>query len=321
LNRDPLNWPDVPADIEQRLADLRQRADDAHAQLLPLLDAQQEARQRRGFAATRLKSLKDGQRFAWKEAPDAGGWEPSTDPGIKEQERIIAQATREIERLERLIDERSTAHQEARGIAGSVSAYLLQLGAPSAWFRLDAAIEVAPRKNESLADAVESRRRRRRELQNDRQKVITAPYPSSLLKEKARAEIDALAERGRPQVSLYGHRIEWPSVPVHVRWTDGGGTGGTADAVGIAVWANRHAITEAIEREIDEIADDAAALTDAQRSKALSDIDRDTLHAEREEEGFIRLSEQAGTPIARRGNHDPRAVLDLCGTLPAKDII
>jgi hypothetical protein len=68
-------------------------------------------------------------------------------------------------------------------------------------------------KGETVLDAVERLRRRGRELKADLHRIEGAPYPSSHAKAKCRAEIEALAARGAPDVTnLIEHdgKIEWP---------------------------------------------------------------------------------------------------------------
>jgi hypothetical protein len=66
------------------------------------------------------------------------------------------------------------------------------------------AVEVEPpklNKGETVVDAIERHRRRVRELRADLHRIESAPYPSSYAKQRMRAQIGQLAQRGAPSVS------------------------------------------------------------------------------------------------------------------------
>ena len=56
-------------------------------------------------------------------------------------------------------------------------------------------------KGQTLVDFIEQVRRRGRELQADLHRIRSAPFPSNHAKQQARAQIEALAERGTPSAS------------------------------------------------------------------------------------------------------------------------
>ncbi|WP_316399270.1 hypothetical protein [Bradyrhizobium sp. 33ap4] len=64
-----------------------------------------------------------------------------------------------------------------------------------------------------LTTAIEARRRRLRELQSDLQRTRCAPWPSPDRKQAMIAQVEALAEAGRPDVNgsvAYAEDVRWP---------------------------------------------------------------------------------------------------------------
>ena len=176
--------------------------------------------------------------------------------------------------------------------------------------------ELAPndpplRKGETLQAAIDARRRRVSELKADLEQVKLAPWPSALTKARARAQLDELAKRGRPDVFALVERfdlISWPLLPkLDVLQPT------MVDTSALMAWAMGPVLVAAVEREIDELSDDDKALTAEQRSARMSEILAEILAVERDEEAFIEKSEAQGTSIAasRPRMLIPRAVLGV----------
>ena len=111
---------------------------------------------------------------------------------------------------------------------------------------------------------------------------------------------------------------EWPQVYSH-QIVEGlaGGSAATVsiesvDCVAVMAWMHKDAMIAAFNRDIAELADDAAALTTAERTKREREILAAILTAERLEE---MLCEQTGAP--RRPDADARAILQLADSSPA----
>jgi hypothetical protein len=169
--------------------------------------------------------------------------------------------------------------------------------------------------------AIEDRRRRRRELIEDLKQVKAAPWHSAIAKERLRAEIDALAKDGTPDCAPLIDRngnVRWPTSQTFVR---SGGAGLASidllNPVAAMAWLFRDQIVAALDLQIDSLADDQNALTQQQRAEKESEIGRDILFVEREEEALIRIASGKGMAILRRVDADPRAVLGLADFMPA----
>jgi hypothetical protein len=201
--------------------------------------------------------------------------------------------------------------------------------------RIVAAPTVNPRlpKNGDLRAEVERVRREIAKFNADLREVEAAPHPSALAKSRARQTVEALAERGRPDVSgMIQHgetNPEWPSLSLRVGLSAsvamaqathpvvGLGHADHADALALVAWLHRDALIARIETEIDDYADDAKALTDEERAAKVAKIKSTILAAEREEEAIIRLIERDGAEFERRVDADPRAVLSIGSEAPA----
>ena len=76
-------------------------------------------------------------------------------------------------------------------------------------------------------------------------------------------------------------------------------------------WLARDQLVERLEAEIDELADDGAALDTATRGFQLDELTARLLQSEREEMAIIFDAAQAGLSIATRDDVDIRAALAI----------
>jgi hypothetical protein len=66
-----------------------------------------------------------------------------------------------------------------------------------------------------------------------------------------------------------------------------------------------------VSAEVDARADEGTALSDEQRGERLGEIEIDMLAAERDEEALVEIAHRAGTPIDRRPDASPLALLNV----------
>lgn len=303
----------LPTRARDKLLDLRQQAKDAYAILVTLTDERDEVRTERHQVEGHLKRL--------TMAAGVGGFQLAPD-----HPRVVAEQTKaekletELARLNGLYDARGARWQEIKRLVTVLDAWVSRLGSVA----LEPYTGPAPKlaRAETASDAVERCRRRVRELRADLARVEAAPVPSSMAKEKARAEAARLVEQGRPNVGALiegAGEIAWPTSAATVSaWRDGRPdpntpTVRTINPLALAAWLDPAALLARLEAEIDELADDANAMTDEAKAAKRAEILADLLAVEHEEEAFIMQAAAAGIGILRRPDADPRAVLELSG--------
>jgi hypothetical protein len=168
------------------------------------------------------------------------------------------------------------------------------------------------RRGETAIDAVEAARRRLGELRANVTRIQTAPYPASYLKAKSRDRIEAMAKRGAPDAFAaveQDHPVIWPTTPLTL--PDGSVTP-TPDVMAVMAHLFKKQMIQAESDAIDASADDANALTDDDRAKALEQTHRDISAIERDETFFVREANETGANIQFRMDTDPRALLGIC---------
>lgn len=175
--------------------------------------------------------------------------------------------------------------------------------------------------------------KQRNEIANllaDRHELLSKAFPSAEIKIRARAEVEELARRGRPDVTLlvnYGpsQGVIWPDYEAIARGRgigvalpgDVGHTRNVPAAhMPLLAWLFKDSLIAAIEAEIDANSEDEQALSLEQRTKKLAEIDARILAAERVEVALVR---HAGIAVDYREDTDPRALLGIEGPAAAED--
>lgn len=310
----------LPGRARDFLRNLESDVDAASAVSGSLFERQQEALLEKQRAEARVRELR--ARHALHLRDD--------DPALASALATAENASAEWQRLSDEMSRRSEIARPIRELLASLRSYVERDLASVATIEAAAPVAVpALKAGEQWAEAIKRQRAKIEKLHDDLQAIHDAPQPSSIAKEIATAEITALAEKGRPSVAglIDGAReIGWPG-----NWRlaevafgqDGrplarvGHDRREADALALAAWLHKDELIAAIHREIDDAADDASALDPATRAKKVGQFQAAVLEAERIEEGMVRAAIEAGQPIQRRPDADPRAVLGLADHMPA----
>lgn len=147
----------------------------------------------------------------------------------------------------------------------------------------------------------------------------TAPCPASELKARALAEIDAIAERGRPSIDPTARAGSPVDLVAALRMKQEAvalGDGNTHFALsgdaGAAFWTwlHRDQIGERIAAMIAKLPQ-AGALSDDERDREFTRISTRRLDIERAEEALTVAMEREGRIVQRRRDLDPRALLEV----------
>jgi hypothetical protein len=267
------------------------------------------------------------QRLSVLRTNNVGG---RNDMAIKEASERADAARAERDRAQAELDARIERARPLREVVLQVERYVEKALISVDEISLAPPVETpTPRKGESYNDLVAAVRTRIEKHRAERQAAIDAPQPSEAAKQRARAEIEQLAEKGRPGVmglleSSHGS-IEWPqryqlagiAMRGHEAVARVGRDQFVPDLLPLVIWSHRDAILQAIEREIDERSDDRSALDPVQRAKKIAQAEQARFEAELVEERIIEQAEAAGVVVARRSDADPRAILGLSPSLPA----
>ena len=157
-----------------------------------------------------------------------------------------------------------------------------------------------------------------RELAADLHKVRSSPWPSSVAKAAAKAQIDALAEAAAPDIDRcieHGLPVSFPTVmqTALVRGTE---TPALAfaeapDAFGFLCSMFRDQVLAKINEDLDAIANDEEALSEQQRQEMEAQISNDMLSVERSECSLIWRADASGDVIDFRNTTSPQAVLGI----------
>jgi hypothetical protein len=304
---DPIDGlPPLAAD---KLRKLRLRKDDAH-RLIPPFETVREASLAKTDAANALNTLVSHPQ-------DFGKNLPPDHPLVKEAQRTLDKATAEFTRLTELQKVRSEAFQAASGALVTVEDFLRR-GMPGNC--QIAEIEVEPPKllkDESIIDAIGRLRRRGRELRADAHRIRSAPFPSTYAKQRMRAQIETLAQRGEPSVSrlveLDGpveFQTQRQTSEVHserrsLAFAE------VPDTVALIAWLHKDALIKRLDELIGAEADDGAALSHEQRQQAEAEVMGDLLAVERDEVALTWQAQAQNLPIEHRADINPVALLGL----------
>lgn len=307
----------LPAEAATRLRAWREQRDDFRAAYVGLADEWHELHLEKQKAANRVVVLTDG--FA-ASAAGYGYTLPADHPSVIDAKEKLARYTAELNRL--------TERRDARGHRGGEIGRFIEIAERYVAAHAAASFSPVPVKPKGTLEAA---RKEIARLRVDLDEIRAAPIPSKQVKAAMHAEIDRLAANGRPNVFgaiEYGEDIKWPRLVQKVNTTNlslASATGPAAQLIGLAstecpdvlsllAWLHKDALIAALEREIDEMADDGAALSDEERAAKVTEIEVALLAAERNE---VALVDESGE-IAYRPDTDPRALLGIDGPAPSE---
>ncbi|PPD09711.1 MAG: hypothetical protein CTY36_02935 [Methylocystis sp.] len=229
-----------------------------------------------------------------------------------EKEPYAAELAAEIQELVEArgrLDNRSAAHAERRNALAALDRRLTEFlaglaAAPAAAAPLDLKISL-----DKFDTELAKTRTQIRDLLERVAQVERAPHPSGVVKARARAKIEARAARPNVRVAIeHGEDFRFPTIVEK--------TGAAIDVEGLLCWLHRDALIAAVEREIDESADDSKALDATKRKRMRADLVAELFAAESLEEAIIAAAEAVGRTFDRRADADVRAILGLAAARP-----
>jgi hypothetical protein len=304
---DPLRR--LPAAAKAKLEHLRRIEQRSRALVDGIEDERERVRQQRDDATRQLAIFdrNHAPQFKRVDDPATGGTKkvPVEYPERVELLGQIEDAKAELQRL--------AAEQREASLNFSVAD--LAIWAQQDHGRLaDVPAPKLPR-GTNLSEALEANRAEQSAIADQLEALRNAPLSTAEAKSRMRAEVAALAERGRPMVDglFYENGITWPETQIIA--TGAGETSTVVaafvpDALALAVWANQAAVTAALEKEIERAADGRTALTFEARKTKLAECEAALLEAQRRGEVIVSKIEAEGR-IVRRSCVDPFVLLGV----------
>ncbi|MGV7218266.1 hypothetical protein [Bradyrhizobium sp. UFLA05-112] len=319
----------LPETARSRRQALLQRREDAAALSMPMAEAVNELRiglQREQARQRQLVTPRSSGGFGLQASTEKG---PTADIQVRDVERRIAAISEELRRKQVLLEDRSARTNNIGRLCERIEAWL-NGGVPGGNRIVDHGeidvVALKQRGETSEAATLERLRRRLRELAADWHRVQSAPRTSSEAIADARAQIEALAQRGEPDFSALievGGAIGWPQVQQRLplvglaineegeaRLT-GVAQGEVIDQTALNAWFDTDKWLAKAEKRIREQCDDKVALSQQDRAEKLAEIASDQLEAERAECALIWKLQRDGQAVEFRDDADIRAVLGI----------
>jgi hypothetical protein len=303
----------LPEPAREKLLELRRRNDDAGDVLRTISARRQELhldRQRAWQSLQRLENHRVGNLLL-----------PEDHSGLVAARNNVAALDAQLTELRRREETAQSRRWKGlnrveKWIVGLPAGAVLEIAEPP----------VLPRRKADAA-AIDARREEIRRIRAEVHQLRSALVPASEAKERLRREIDKLAGKGAvgalTLLEARGGGLVWPIITGraelfgHAQLPDGFaqlvGFAGLEilDTAALFCWLHRDALLERLEQEIDDCADDAAAISAADRSAKETGLLAALLEQERIEELLIELAASEGRDIIRRDDADPRAVLGV----------
>ncbi|MGY3690831.1 hypothetical protein ACVIGA_000911 [Bradyrhizobium sp. USDA 3240] len=285
--------------VEDRLQAFRDIASERSASIVGLSAEMRAAYSDHQFAQARLREL---ERDGLKDNPSFLAARDAVDRADQARAKLVT-------RIEKL----SPGSVWARRLTDNLEAYVRAHSAAGISMYEGALPQLLS--GETALDGMERAARRSRALKADRREVLAAPFPAALAKKTAWEQLQSRANAARPDVSIVVDRLGAVKFPTKRIEQYGGSSDLFAvDPVGLLTLIAPDLMRSFIDREIDAVADDEAALSATDRIERLAEIEGDLLASEREEVTFAEMIGQLP-----RWDADPRAVLGLASSMPAPD--
>ena len=169
---------------------------------------------------------------------------------------------------------------------------------------------------EVLAVALEKNRDAQAQVQDQLVAIESEPLTAADAKAAMRAEIEAMAESGQPNISplFAGQPIVWATRQFLTHTLGGDHPHGVStsirDASALTVWINRELIINKLDQLIDAEATTSGALSREERARELAERSANLLLLQRQEEAIIERLEAQGQVI-RRQCTDPLVLLGI----------
>ena len=300
----------LPQQAADRLREARQHRDDQHALIRAAVEETHMLRTEIGEHRARLSRLRAPRGIGGHDLPE-------DDLRVVDEQRRLDRKVGELRRCDELIEERGARWNILSTLVRSAENWIRNVPAGTA-IVMHPPMEAELKKGEDLPNAIERYRDRGRGLESSLHRIRSSSWPSVGVKEQARELIDQLAGGGAPRVDqaiAHGGQISFPTRSYQVKIFNADpsavGFAELPDVLGLFAWLHRDALIEALNRAIDQAADDTNALAAEQRQKAEAQILDDLLSVQRQEVELVWRAQVGGSTIMQRPDIDPRALLGV----------
>jgi hypothetical protein len=226
-------------------------------------------------------------------------------PHEEMQDSAVADYEAELKRQSDRRDLTQSAYLSLSRTVTAVRTWLTQL---SPGYELQDYVDsyLLPKDGESCIEAVERCRADIYRLAGARASVARAVLPVADLYAESDRHVDALAARGRPNVSVDRDQL-------HVKHNV---EGFASEAIVLLAWLYPDAMKAKLHQEIDDMRADelkrhTPVMPMAERVAKLAELYERIMAVEREEESYVCLAAEYNVPIPRRENANPAAVLGV----------
>jgi hypothetical protein len=301
----------LPATAAGRLRGLRERSEEMSALARLNFEVTQALQDDKRQKESRIRNLKQAHA-------DGGHNLPDDDFRVRVEQAKLDSVVAELTRKHELAEARGAENRTLMRLIANCETWIRSRPGNTKIVEYSGKLPKLP-EGQDLLDAIETCRRHGREFAAQRHSTECAPFPTTGVQMKYRAEFEALAEIGRLDLTAMlehgAHEVGWPKEQVRVQiYNSCEPLVGFIEIIDIkAVLAQliREQLIKAADRECAEAGDDAHALDDKTRAERLAAISSDLLACERIEAAHCWAAQEKGFGILHREDIDARALLGV----------
>lgn len=219
----------------------------------------------------------------------------------------LASMDQELTRLQDRLLDLQDRHRNLSNLVAGIRHWVSTSTGTYELVKLTPAMPAGVKTTRSPAQAVSNVRSQIKLLAAERVRVLQSGVPAADLKEQASAYVQTQREHERPKL-VFGHTTAFNAqfnALVDGAWS-------TQQDIGAALaWLDPEKFEKKLHEDIDRLPQPTLAMSSKERAAKLLELEAELLACERAEESLVELSEEQGTPVYRRLDADPRAVLGL----------
>ncbi len=259
-------------------------------------------------AATKFADMADNVEAAMSSVHAIQRRVSELEKQVRNNPASASETEHELTRQRSRLSSEQARHIALSRVTTAVRTWLMQLG-PGVELVDEEPTRHELEKGETFASAVRRLRDEIDRLSSTRTTVSRALLPTPEIRAQADAIVDALAERGKPKLTMAGDKLS-------ITHDLGGFGSNAADAIALLAWYDADIMKARLWTDVGQFmraehAKGREEMPKAKRVAKLAELDGRVLAAEREEESYICRAADEGTTIARRDNASPAVILGV----------